>query len=256
MKRIFVILISIVCLSICHEANAQNNVYLAPDPQTARWSYIETDSKGKHISTIHNSIESIEGDAVNGRIKQRIEEIPVGSPKEANTSFNFYRFKDGELMVDMIAGIEENLFESKSLDSLISSTIKEKYPDLQEEKKKEIIEKIKSDYLNITGQIRGIPRYPKVGKLPDYEFHFKMSIMSMKVTGQGRSIVGTERIQTEAGSFDCFVMEETITTKAMMMKDVEKIKSWYAYGIGLVKEITYDKNGKLISTMILSEVNW
>ena len=26
--------------------------------------------------------------------------------------------------------------------------------------------------------------------------------------------------------------------------------------ISLVKEITYDKNGKLISTMILNEVNW
>jgi hypothetical protein len=54
--------------------------------------------------------------------------------------------------------------------------------------------------------------------------------------------------------FDCFVLEETITIKSMMMKDVEKIKSWYAYGIGLVKEITYDKNGKLISTMTLSEL--
>jgi hypothetical protein len=40
----------------------------------------------------------------------------------------------------------------------------------------------------------------------------------------------------------------------MMMKDVEKIKSWYAYGIGLVKEVTYDKHGKLISTMILNEI--
>ena len=36
------------------------------------------------------------------------------------------------------------------------------------------------------------------------------------------------------------------------IKDVEKTRSWYAYGIGLVKEITYDKNGKLISTMILN----
>ena len=42
----------------------------------------------------------------------------------------------------------------------------------------------------------------------------------------------------------------------MMVKDVEKIKSWYAYGIGLVKEVTCDKNGKLLSTMTLSEVNW
>ena len=77
----------------------------------------------------------------------------------------------------------------------------------------------------------------------------------MKVLGEERRIVGRERIQTEAGLFDCFILEETITTKFMMMKDVEKTKSWYAYGIGLVKEITYDKNGKLISTMILNEVN-
>ena len=78
----------------------------------------------------------------------------------------------------------------------------------------------------------------------------------MKVSGQDRRIVGTERIQTEAGSYDCFVLEETITTKAMMMKDVEKIKSWFAYGIGMVKEITYDKHGKLISTITLNKVNW
>jgi hypothetical protein len=51
-------------------------------------------------------------------------------------------------------------------------------------------------------------------------------------------------------------LEETITTKSMMMKEVDKIKAWYAYGIGLVKEITYDKKGNLISTMILSEINW
>ena len=78
----------------------------------------------------------------------------------------------------------------------------------------------------------------------------------MKVIGEDRRIAGKETIQTEAGSFDCFILEETITTKSMMMKDVEKIRSWYAYGIGLVKEITYGKNGKLISTMILNEVNW
>jgi hypothetical protein len=38
------------------------------------------------------------------------------------------------------------------------------------------------------------------------------------------------------------------------MKEVEKIKAWYAYGIGLVKEITYDKSGKLISTMTLNAI--
>ena len=257
MKRIFLILLHMtLCLCISYEADAQDAVYLIPNPQTARWSYIETDNKGKQTATIYNSVESIEGDGVDGKIKVLVEEIPVASPKDISTSFNFYRFKDGEFMVDMISGIEDNLFEGKSLDSLIHSTIKDKYPDLPEDTKKEVIEKTKSQYLNISGDTRGIPRYPKVGKLPDYEFHFKMSIMSMRVSGTERRIVGTETLQTPAGSFDCFILEETITTKITIVKDVERVKSWYAYGIGLVKEITYDKNGNLISTMILNGINW
>ena len=257
MKRIFLILLHMtLCLCIRYEADAQDAVYLIPNPQTARWSYIETDNKGKQTATIYNSVESIEGDGVDGKIKVLVEEIPVASPKDISTSFNFYRFKDGEFMVDMISGIEDNLFEGKSLDSLIHSTIKDKYPDLPEDTKKEVIEKTKSQYLNISGDTRGIPRYPKVGKLPDYEFHFKMSIMSMRVSSTERRIVGTETIQTPAGSFDCFILEETITTKITIVKDVERVKSWYAYGIGLVKEITYDKNGNLISTMILNGINW
>ena len=261
MKRILAIFISTICLSICYVANAQNktytqyDVYLAPNPQTAKWSYIETDSNGKHISTIYNSVESIEGDAVNGNLKLRVEEVSVASPKDTVKSFMSYRFRDGEFMVDICAGFEDNLFDG-NLDSLVRNTIKDKYPDLPEEKKREVIEKTKSEILKTSGEIRGIPRYPKVGKLPDYEFQSKVSLMGMKVLGQERRIVGTEKIQTKAGEFDCFIMEETITTKFMIMKDVEKTRSWYAYGIGLVKEITYDKSGKLISTMILNEVNW
>ena len=256
MKRIFVILISIVCLSMCYEANSQNmtytqdSVYLVSNPETARWSYIETDSKGTEIATIYNSVESIEGDAVNGKMKLRIEEVPVTSPKDTIKSFGFYRFEDGEFMTDM-----NTMLENDILVDLFGNTIKEKYSDLSEEDMKEVLKEIKSKF-KISGETRGIPRYPKVGKLPDYDYQFKFSIMGMKVNGVERRIVGTERVQTEAGSFDCFILEETITTKAMMMKDVEIIKSWYAYGIGLVKEITYDKHGKLISTMILDEVNW
>ena len=255
MKRIFTILVSAVCLSICHKTKAQNDVYLVSDPQTARWSYIETDSKGKQVLTIYCSIDYIQGDGVNGSLRMNLEEVPVASPKDTTRSFMFYRFKDGEFMVDVSAGMEYNIFESK-LDSLICNTIKEKYPDMAEEKKKDLIEKTKSEFIKTSGELRGIPRYPEVGKLPDYEFHAKAFLTSMKVRGEERRIVGTERIQTKAGLFDCFILEETISTKAMMMKDIEKIKSWYAYGIGLVKEITYDENGKLISTMILNEVNW
>ena len=253
MKRIFAILVSIVGMSICHEANAQNktqdDVYMVSNPQTARWSYIETDSDGKHVTTIYNSVESIDGDAVNGNIKLRIEEVAVSSPKDTIKSFMYYRFKDGEFMVDLTAS-----FVDEFLGDTVDRIIKEKGANLSEKDKKKVLEEVKSTLFKISGEILGIPRYPKVGKLPDFEYQFKFSMMNMKIQGKERSIVGKEKIQTKAGSFDCFILEETISTKAMMMTDVEKTKSWYAYGIGLVKQITYDKKGNLISTMTLNEV--
>lgn len=256
MKRIFIILVSIIGMISCHSATAQNtnrvqeDVYLVPDPETARWSYIETDANGKQISTDYYSIESMEGDAINGIIRLRVDEVPVASPGDTVKNSVFYRFKDGEYLVDMKA-----VFEHDVLASLVSDAINEADADISEEQKTEAINQTKSKF-KITGEIRGIPRYPEVGKLPDYEFKCKVSILSMKVSGKDRSIAGTETIQTEAGTFDCFILDETITTKVMVMKAVEKTRSWYAYNIGLVKEIRYDKDGNVISTMVLNGINW
>lgn len=256
MKRTLIILMSYVALSLFCVTNAQDKtqvadaVYLVPDPQTARWSYIETDDKGRQVSTVYYSVESIDGDAVNGNMKLRLEKVPVAYPADTSKSLIFYRFREGEYMVDMNA-----IFEDDLLSSIIDEAMAKEESDVSEDEMKVAIEKMRSQF-KITGEIRGIPRYPKVGKLPDYEFQFKYSIISMRVLGEERRIVGTETLETEAGTFDCFIMEETITTKAVMMKEVEKTRSWYAYGIGLVKEATYDKNDKLVSTMILNGINW
>lgn len=251
MKRIFLTLLSVIVFSCLFETKAQtpSDVYFVPDHQTARWSYVETDAAGKAVSKCYYSVESMKGDAVNGSVKLRVEDISASSPADTLDNHMFYCFRDGEFMVDMKA-----VFEGEVLESMVIPVIKEK-ADVSEDEVKKAIEAVRSQF-KISGEIRGIPRYPQVGKLPDYEFQFKFSIMNMKVSGADRKVLGTERVDTPAGSFDCFVLEETVTTKALMMKEVEKIKSWYAYGVGLVKEITCDKNGKLLSTMVLDSINW
>ncbi len=251
MKLLITILAALVCCSVSAQTTSHitDDVYLVPNPQTARWSYMETDGNGKQVAVVYQSVESMEGDAINGNIKLRVEEVPMASQSDTIRSFIFYRFNDGEYMVDMNA-----IFEGDVLANLVGNAIEEE-SDISDEEMKEAFDKMKSQF-KISGEIRGIPRYPKVGTLPDYEFQFKFSIMNMKVIGKERRIIGTERIQTEAGTFECFIMEETITTKAMMMKDIEKTRAWYAYGIGLVKEITFDKNDKVVSTMTLNAINW
>lgn len=251
MKLLITILAALVGCSVSAQTTSHiaDDVYLVPNPQTARWSYMETDGNGKQVAVVYQSVELMEGDAINGNIKLRVEEVPMASQSDTIRSFIFYRFNDGEYMVDMNA-----IFEGDVLANLVGNAIEEE-SDISDEEMKEAFDKMKSQF-KISGEIRGIPRYPKVGTLPDYEFQFKFSIMNMKVMGKERRIIGTERIQTEAGTFECFIMEETITTKAMMMKDVEKTRAWYAYGIGLVKEITFDKNDKVVSTMTLNAINW
>ncbi|MBR5200026.1 MAG: hypothetical protein IKW20_09435 [Bacteroidales bacterium] len=252
MKRVFIILISIFCLGFSFIAAAQNNtqaaddVYLVPNPQTAKWSYIHTDSKGKHVSTSYHSVESLKGDGVNGRVKFCVEDVYTDS-NETTKDYVYYRFKNGEYVIDMSA-----VLGMESLTELVDSALAEQGAEVPEEE----IEAVIKEELNITGDVRGIPRYPKVGKLPDYKVQFKFSILNIKIYGENRSIVGIETIQTPAGEFECFILEETLTTKMMLGKEVEKIRAWYAYGIGLVKEITYDKKDKLVSTTVLNEINW
>ena len=229
---------------------AQDKVFFVPDPETARWSYLEMDGNGATTATMVYSVESMTGDAVNGSAKVKFERAGKQSSEETIGSFIYYKFKDGEFTIDMNA-----FFEADVLGEFIDAAADAEGIGASEEEKKKAIEEVKK-LIEVSGEVRGIPRYPVIGALPDYEFVFKFSFVSMSVKGTERKISGKEKLTTPAGTFDCFIMEETVTTKAMMQKEVEKTVSWYAYGVGLVKENTFDKKGKLVSTTLLNSINW
>ena len=231
-------------------AYAQDKVFFVPDPETARWSYLEMDGNGATTATMVYYVDSMTGDAVNGSAKVKFESAGKQSSEETAANFIYYKFKDGEFTIDMNAFFEEDV-----LGELIDAAAGVEGNGATEEDKQKAIEEIRK-LIEISGEVRGIPRYPVIGSLPDYEFVFKLSFVTMTVKGTERKISGKEQLTTPAGTFDCFIMEETVTTKAMMQKDVEKTVSWYAYGVGLVKENTYDKKGRLVSTTILNSINW
>ena len=237
-------------LSWCLNAYAQDKAFFVPDPETARWSYLEMDGNGTTTATMTYYVDSMTGDAVNGTAKVKFERAGKQSSDETTNSFMYYKFKDGEFTIDMNA-----FFEADVLGELIDAAAGAEGIEASDEEKKKAIEEIRK-LIEKSGEVRGIPRYPVIGALPDYEFVFKFSVVSISVKGTERKITGKEKLTTPAGTFDCFIMEETVTTKAMMQKEVEKTVSWYAYGVGLVKENTFDKKGKLVSTTLLNSINW
>ena len=96
-------------LSWSMNAYAQDNVFFVPDPETARWSYLEMDGNGATTATIVYSVDSMTGDAVNGSAKVKFETAGKQSSEEAAANFIYYKFKDGEFMIDMNAFFEEDV---------------------------------------------------------------------------------------------------------------------------------------------------
>lgn len=54
---------------------------------------------------------------------------------------------------------------------------------------------------------------------------------------------GKERVHTPAGDFDCIKIYTESKAKFMLFSEKEYSMSWYAKGVGIVKEERYNKRG-------------
>lgn len=67
-----------------------------------------------------------------------------------------------------------------------------------------------------------------------------------------RKVIGQETIKTGAGTFNCYIVEETVDVKMAGVNEKSTTKSWYARGIGIVKEETYEKKKLVQSRELIS----
>ena len=62
------------------------------------------------------------------------------------------------------------------------------------------------------------------------------------------------RVHTPAGDFDCIKIYTESKAKFMLFSEKEYSMSWYAKGVGIVKEERYNKRGKLQESMTLEAI--
>lgn len=77
--------------------------------------------------------------------------------------------------------------------------------------------------------------------------------MKMTVEVTNRKVEAKEKITTAAGTFDCLVLTQNISTK-MMVRMKNKSKEWYAENVGMVRTETYNKRGKLMGYSELTKI--
>ena len=233
MRNFFILIIGLLMISAAAYGQSSEPFFSSKPGRVLVYENLDAD--GNLISVNADSLAVMTGDFEEGRATVVSTIINQGDSSRFRSKV-LMKFDRGEVITDMAALMEEAMQEGmrQSMDAMGGGEDAESQAAM-----KEVL-----DRTSVTGECRGIPADLSVGmELPDYEIEIKVMFITS----------GRESVTTPAGTFDCYVVEETMTAKAMMVNEKTRQVSWYARGIGLVKQQTFDKK-KLTGTTILTSI--
>ncbi len=112
--------------------------------------------------------------------------------------------------------------------------------------------------VDITGHDIELPNNLSVGqKLADANVNVNGSLggafnMNMTVEQINRKVEKKENVSTPAGTFECYVIYSDTKTKMMVGTQTFSSRMWLAEDVGIVKQESYNQNGKLMGSMQLT----
>ena len=106
------------------------------------------------------------------------------------------------------------------------------------------------------GDASSVPSGMKVGTaIPDGTIKVRIGKISATIATQDRQVVEQKSITVPAGTFDCFLIKEEQVTRTVGSK-TERIETWYAAGIGCIRQAVYDRKGRLDHTQELVSIKF
>lgn len=114
--------------------------------------------------------------------------------------------------------------------------------------------------VTVEGTALEVPNALKVGQeLPSGDCKItaasdNVNLLTLTINIDDRKVTGREKITTPAGTFDCYVIEQVVTSK-MILKSTYNSREYVAEKYGPVRVETYNKGGKLVSTRDLTAIN-
>lgn len=117
----------------------------------------------------------------------------------------------------------------------------------------------KAPAFEVTGNNMELPLVPVPGMtLPDanVSISMKLGFMNMKMTANvvNRKVESVEEISVKGGTFKAFKITSDVNSTVLGVKVNTKGADWYAYDLGVVKNISYNKKGEVESSMELIEI--
>ncbi len=113
--------------------------------------------------------------------------------------------------------------------------------------------------IEVTGNNMEMPLVPIPGtSLPDASvlMSMKMGFMNLKMSANltNRKVEAIENISVKGKSFNAFKVTSDMTASVLGMKVNSQNAEWFAYDIGVVKSVSYNKKGNIESSMELVEI--
>jgi hypothetical protein len=227
MKRYFILLVIAFAAGQTSKAQSSCSTYY-PLVDGANFQYTNYDKKGKEDGQINYKVADVQnnGDTTNATMMMEMMD------KKGNTYTSDYEIAcDGNVVkID---------FKSLMNDQMLSQM-----GDVE---------------MDISGTDVELPNSLSVGQaLPDANMQLKMKMggginMNTNVETINRKVEKQESVTTPAGTFDCYVLYSETKTKMMMANSIFPSRTWLAEGVGIVKQESYNKKGKLIGSMVLTQ---
>ena len=226
MKTLFTLVLSFFFLF----TSAQDCGYMDMLDVNDHWTYTAYDAKSKPSGSVSYAVMKkwTSGDSTLVRLAMETQ----GKKKEENMQLEYdMACANGAIYVDM--------------DRMFSP----------------ILESMEGMEFTVESDQMVMPVNPQVGDvLPDAHVTVQIMMngkvfMTMNVSIIERKIVGTETITTEAGTFECYVLEQTAEVNNRMMNVRTTSKEWLNMEYGMIRSESYKKNGKLESYSELTEAS-
>lgn len=225
-KRMLIVMLSLIAIT----AFGQECEFYFPQQEGSQLVYKELDKKGKKTGTTKMKLVDLESNGSNRQASIEIESydekdglIHAGTLEFKCEAGVFYIDMENYLNQEQMAGFEGMEIEVDSKDLPFPSKLKP------------------GDQLD-DGSITAV--------ISNNGF----KIMTINIVITDRKVESEENVSTEAGSFDCLLISQTVNSK-MGIKVTASSKEWYCPGTGMIRSEVYSKNGKLMSTSELIAIN-
>ena len=227
MKQYFILFLVAVFAAQTSNAQSSCSTYY-PLVDGANFQYTNYDKKGKEEGQINYTVTNVESSGDNVSATMMMEMVD----KKGNTYTSDYNM-----------ACEGNVVKI-DFKSLMNEQMLSQMGDVE---------------MDISGTDVELPNDLSVGQeLPDANMTVKMKMggainMNTNVETINRKVEKQESVTTPAGTFDCYVIYSETRTKMMMTNQTFPSRTWLAEGVGIVKQESYNKKGKLMGSMMLSQ---